>query len=263
MMFQKVRLGCLVLMPVATACGEVQVLLDESFESGSPPQWTRVTGDAYSSYTVSKNNPSFVGSNFDGVTGDSFMLFGSGSNRGTIRLVLETVPGREYRLTYNCGGTDSWSVPQKSQSLTFYAVINAFHGMKTVVNHVGQLVEVEDLEQLASKTHTFTTPGSSNWTIPRWESAELTFRASSSVTRIQFNTPTTSAMASVGVLDSVLVSALPFVSLKGSSSGLVLEYSGMLETSSDLKNWAPVAPQPANVSLLGTVNGTKFFRVAK
>lgn len=250
-------------MPIATACGDVQVLLDESFESGSSPQWSRVTGDASSSYTVSKNNQSFVGSNFDWVTGDSFMLFGSGTNRGTIRFVLATVPGRDYRLTYDCGGTDSWSSSQKSQSLTFYAVIKAFHGTKTVVNHVGQLVEIEDLEQLASKTHAFTTPGSSNWTIPGWESAELTFRASSSVTRIQFNTPTTTGMASVGVLDSVLVSALPFVSLKGSSSGLVLEYSGNLETSADLKNWVPVAPQPANVALLGAVNGTKFFRVAK
>jgi hypothetical protein len=191
----------------------LQTLANESFESGTTPQWRRITSNASSAYVVSKYNISFAGSNFDGVSGDYFM---------------PTVKGREYRLTYNCGATDSWSVPQQSQSMTFRSLVRAYHGMKTIIDHTGQPREVEDLELLKSNTNSFTTPGASSWKIHGWTSVELIFKATGYETWVDFSTPTTTGMSTVGVLDTVTVTAKPFVFISNTTSGPTLEYSGEL-----------------------------------
>ncbi len=206
-----VLFGVIALSPVAG--GEPAAVLSTAFERSETPAWTvqRQYADM-----VDKDSSSFEGSNLDGVAGDRFLLFGMGSNPGKIRFSVSTVAGKSYALSYSCGGTDTQRLPVGSGpgfQLTFKSSVQAFHGKKTIINHLGESVKIDDLEFLDFRNHPISTPGIRNWRIQDWLPVSYSFVAKSEISWIEFETSATNGAASVGVLDQVLVRTNPFAEI--------------------------------------------------
>lgn len=238
-------------------------VLAASFELSETQTWTVQRPNAY---PVEWNTSFFQESNLDGVAGDRFLLFGSGTNPGRIRFSIPTVPGKSYALSYYYGATDTQRLPIGSGpgfQLTFKSSVKAYHGRITIINHLGQPVEIDDLENLDSRTHPISTPGVWNWRIHAWLPESYVFVAKSDTTWIEFETFTTNGMASVGVLDQVLVTTDPFVKISISDAGVKIDFAGRLQESGNLHNWSDVSPQPTSPFVFPKSNQPRFFRVQK
>lgn len=254
--------GSFVLLPSTAAAGPATVL-SASFETGDPITWAVLKQNAS---PVDKASSFFTGSNFDGMQGQRFLLFGTGSNPGRILFELSTVPGKSYTLSYSCGATDTQRIPTGSGqgfAVTFSSIVQAYHGKKTVLSHLGELVEIDDLENLDSRAHPFATPGEWNWRIHSWLPVSYTFVAKSNTARIQFETSLTNGMASVGVLDQVRVTTEPFAQAYPVAAGMKVDFAGKLEESNDLMRWTEIVPQPTSPLLVTPDGGSRFFRVSK
>jgi hypothetical protein len=205
----KIKLLPLTFVAVMTLCASSYgaTIFSQSFEPPLIQNWTLLKGSAG---PVVVTDPQVAGSNFDGVDGSHFLLFGFGNNPGKIVFEIATVPGQEYQLSYTCAGTDTFTLPRRVQNITFTSDVEAFHGVITVIDeHTGLPTQIDDLEDLASESHMFTVPGINNWKIYQWQVAQYDFLATSDVTRIYFDTPLTTALASVGALDNVTVATVP------------------------------------------------------
>ena len=245
------------------AVGGPASVLNASFEVGEISSWTVVRQYAD---LVASNTSFFEGSNLDGVAGSRFLLFGMGSDRGKIRFAISSIPGKTYTLSYWCGATDTQRLPIGSGSgfqVTFGSSVQAYHGKKTVIDHTGLPVEIDDLENLDFRTHTFSTPGTWNWRIYNWLPVSYSFVAKSRTTWIEFDTQFTTGMASVGVLDQVLVTTDPFTEISVSNEGARIDFAGKLQQTEDLLTWTDVSPQPASPWTITSAPGKRFFRVAK
>lgn len=184
-----------------------ETAFEQSFEPPTVRNWTLLEGSVFA---VSVGDPLLAGSNFDGVDGSGFMIFGFGNNPGKIYFQFSTLPGQDYSLSYACGGTDTWTQPRRESRLSFTSAVVAYHGIKTVIDsHTGLPVEVEDLENLGSEENIFTVPGVANWRVYTWEKVNYSFHATSTVARVYFDTPNTTGLVSVGALDQVSVVGIP------------------------------------------------------
>jgi len=232
-----------------------------SFETQEVQNWTVQRTDPYPVYA---NSSFFQGSNFAGVDGQRFLLCGIGTNPGKIRFSLSTVPGRSYALSYYYGGTDTQRLPIGSGpgfQLTFRSSVQAFHGRKTVIDHTGNPVEIDDLESLASQSHPISTPGVWNWRIYAWVHVAYSFVATSDTAWIEFETTTTNGMASVGVLDQVRVTTEPFAQISIKDNNVRIDFAGLLQESGNLLNWSDVSPSPTSPFVFPIGNQSRFFRV--
>jgi hypothetical protein len=233
-----------------------------SFETQEVQNWTIQRPNPY---PVDANSSFFQGSNLDGVAGERFLLCGIGTNPGKIRFSISTVPGRSYALSYYYGGTDTQRLPIGSGpgfQLTFKSSVQAFHGRKTIIDHLGNPVEIDDLESLASQTHPISTPGVWNWRIHAWLPVGYPFVATSDTAWIEFETSTTNGMASVGVLDQVRVTTEPFAEISISEDNVRVDFAGRLQESGNLLNWSEVSPSPNSPFVFPKGHLPKFFRVA-
>ena len=238
-------------------------VLAASFELSETQSWTLLRQNAY---PVAWNTSFFQESNLDGVAGDRFLLFGSGTSPGKIRFSIPTVSGKSYTLSYFYGGTDTQRLPIGSGpgfQLTFKSAVKAYHGRITIINHLGQPIEIDDLENLDSRTHTISTPGVWNWRIHEWQQESYVFVAKSDTAWIEFETFSTNGMASVGVLDQVLVTTDPFARISISDAGVKIDFAGRLQESGNLQNWSDVSPQPASPFVFPKSDQPRFFRVQK
>ena len=251
-----------VLMALAAtgAFADQAEILNASFEVGEAVSWKVL----YDSYPVTTTDRVMEGSNFDGVAGSRFMLFGTGRSRGSLQFQIPTVPGKEYVLSYFCGATDTQRFGDSGGvQISFRSMIFAFHGVKTKLGHDGEPIEYDQLEEIYFRTHEFNTPGLVNWRIYSWLPVSYTFIATSEETRVIFSTATTNGVASVGVLDQVRVTTEPFAQVSAEDIGLKLSYAGKLEESEDLISWSEVTPQPGNPYRFTPIGERRFFRVQK
>lgn len=237
-------------------------VLRASFEAQEVQNWTIQRPNPY---PVTANSSFFQGSNLDGVAGERFLLCGIGTNPGKIRFSISTVPGRFYALSYYYGGTDTQRLPIGSGpgfQLTFRSSVQAFHGRKTIIDHTGNPVEIDDLESLASQTHTISTPGVWNWRIHAWLHVGYSFVATSDTAWIEFETTTTNGMASVGVLDQVRVTTEPFAKISINDNNVRIDFAGLLQESDNLLNWSNISPSPNSPFVFPKGSQPRFFRVA-
>lgn len=250
----------IVLQPTVSAAGPATVFA-ASFEAGEPQNWSVLRNDIW---VVDTTHPVAAESNFDGVAGNRFMLFGMGMGRGKIRFEFPTVVGKTYTLSYSHAATDTerGSEPPAFQ-VSFFSSVLAYFGKKKVLNHVGQEVEVDDTKILESQVHQSAVPGIRSWRIHSWNSASYSFAAESGVTRVEFDTNQATGWASVGVLDDVRIATEPFAQVLSLVGVMKLEYAGKLQESPDLIRWTDVEPQPASPFLIPQEGGSRFFRVEK
>lgn len=250
----------IVLQPTVSAAGPATIF-SASFETVEPQNWTVLRNDIW---VVDTTHPVAAESNFDGVAGNRFMLFGMGMGRGKIRFEFPTVVGKTYNLSYSHAATDTerGSEPPAFQ-VSFVSSVVAYFGKKKVLNHVGQEVEVDDTEVLEAEVHQSPVPGIRSWKIHSWNSASYSFVAKSGVTRVEFDTNQATGWASVGVLDDVRITTEPFAQVSPAPEGAKLEYAGKLQESTDLIRWTDVDPQPASPFLVQQEAGSRFFRVEK
>jgi hypothetical protein len=233
-----------------------------SFETQEVQNWTIQRPNPF---PVVASSSFFQGSNLDGVAGEGFLLSGTGTNPGKIRFSISTVPSRSYALSYYYGGTDTQRLPIGSGpgfQLTFRSSVQAFHGRRTILDHLGNPVEVDDLESLAAQTHPISTPGIWNWRIHAWLPVSYSFVAKSDTAWIEFETTTTNGLASVGVLDQVRVTTEPFAVISIFENNVRIDFAGPLQESENLLNWSEVSPSPKSPFVFPTGNQPRFFRVA-
>lgn len=126
---------------------------------------------------VEKSDPVFVGSDLSGVHGEYFGLLGK------ISVDVPTQPGVYHRVRYSFGGADFWGSPFTAN---LEVSANALLRTRESVDHHGNPVTVDDLALLRRARHLIPLPGIANWRIHEWKEGTLGFRATTPVTRIQF-----------------------------------------------------------------------------
>lgn len=126
---------------------------------------------------VENSDPVFVGSDLSGVDGEYFALLGN------IFVDVETRPGTYHRVRYSFGGADFWGSPLTAN---LEVSASALLRSRESVDHHGNPVTIDDLALLRRTRHLISLPGIANWRIHEWKEGTLGFRATTPITRIQF-----------------------------------------------------------------------------
>jgi len=193
--------------------GVAEVLFQSSFaeasSEGIEPHWINPN-------RVEKSDPVFAGSDFSGISGNWFALLSN------TFVDLPTEVGSTYRLSFQYSATDSFS-DQQPLEIEIAAEIFAYLGSHEETHHE-IVVTVEDVNLITSTKRFLATPGTHNWRMREWRSAQLIFVAQTNVTRVKFSKTSFAGAASCGAIDDVKVERVFPLPLKNVNSALVLKY---------------------------------------